>query len=139
MIVGDVGDARREEVDDASFAASKGANWGWRVFEGPLRRTGEAAPHARRPILSYAHDATSCAIVGGFVVRDRALGGLYGHYLYGDHCDYRLRLATLRGGKATGRRHLAPHIEGLASLSEGVRGRLFAISSNGSVYRLALR
>ena len=47
-----------------------------------------------------------CAIVGGYVVRDHSLGGLYGRYIYGDYCNSRLYSARLRPGHASGDRAL---------------------------------
>ena len=35
-------------------------------------------------IHSYAHDASNCAVIGGYVLRDPGMGSLAGRYLYGD-------------------------------------------------------
>jgi hypothetical protein len=43
------------------------------------------------PVFEYAHDGSTCAITGGYVVRDQALAGLYGRYLYADLCAAELR------------------------------------------------
>jgi glucose/arabinose dehydrogenase len=139
MIIGDVGGNEWEEIDYARFGVSKGANWGWRPWEGPVRMTGEPAPGARKPVIAYRHDGSICAVTGGFVIRDRALGGLYGTYVYGDFCEGRLRAATLRTGKATHRRYLGVRIPQLASFAEGASGRIYVVSAGGGVFRLALR
>ena len=42
-------------------------------------------PNAVPPIFEYSHDH-GCSITGGYIVRDRTLGALYGRYIYADFC-----------------------------------------------------
>jgi len=66
--------------------------------------------------------------------------GLYGRYVYGDYCNSRLRVATLRAGKRAQSRTLAvPAISGVASFGQDASGRLYVVSVNGPVYRFAAR
>ena len=139
MTIGDVGDCCEEEVDFAAKGRGRGANWGWRVFEGTRRRTSEPAPGARRPVLVYGHGGGRCSVTGGYVARDRALGPLYGDYVYGDFCEGRLRAARLSSTGATRRRYLGPRVEALSSFGENARGQLLVVSLAGPVYRLAYR
>ena len=53
------------------------------------------------PVFEYANDSSTCAITGGYVVRDQALGDLYGRYLYADFCAGELR--SLNPGIPTAR------------------------------------
>ena len=78
MVIGDVGQDETEEVDFAVRGRGRGANYGWRVFEGRRRETRERAPGAVAPVLTYPHSAGRCAITGGYVVRDPALASLAG-------------------------------------------------------------
>ena len=74
------------------------------------------------------------------MIRDKALGrGLYGRYVYGDLCDGRLRVAALRVPRARGDRRLGPRVSQLVSFGEDARGRVYAVSLGGPVYRLAPR
>ena len=74
-------------------AAARGANFGWRPFEGndaDLRRRGRARPRPARS-SRRRHDDGYCSITGGYVVRDPALPALRGRYVYGDFCEGTIR------------------------------------------------
>jgi hypothetical protein len=73
------------------------------------------------------------------VVRDRALPALAGRYVYGDFCTGRLRSFRISGGRATGDRALGLTVPTLSSFGEDARGRVYATSLNGPVYRLRSR
>ena len=88
-------------------------------------------------MLERSHSAGWCSIIGGYVIRDRSLGKLYGSYVYGDLCDARLRVARLRPRGARGDRALGPRVSTLVSFGEDGRGRVHAMSLDGGVFRLA--
>jgi len=139
MTIGDVGQDTYEEVDFARRGHTAGINYGWRVFEAFSRfDASEGAPGARRPVLAYKH-GPRCSITGGYVVRDRSLGSLYGSYVYGDFCDGVLRAATLHTGSVSRRRLLGLTVPGLTSFGQDPRGRVYALSITGPVYRLVAR
>jgi hypothetical protein len=95
-------------------------------------------PGLARPILWRAHPRTGCAaIIGGYVVRDRALKRLRGRYLYGDLCRLRLRSLRPTTPRASGDRAERLTVPfPLVSFGEDGRGHVFAISLKGPVYRL---
>ena len=81
-----------------------GYNFGWDVFEGRDRYEGGTAPGHVPPVIAHSQDGGFCSIIGGYVIRDRALGrGWNGRYVYGDYCNARVRLARLRRGSAPSR------------------------------------
>ena len=88
-------------------------------------------------MLVRSHSAGFCAIIGGYVVRDRSLGGLYGRYLYGDDCNPGVYSVKLRAGHASGQRTLPFKVRQLSSFGEDARGRIYLTSLAGGVYRLA--
>jgi glucose/arabinose dehydrogenase len=136
MIVADVG---QNEVEEVSVAGA-GSNLGWRVFEGRKRYTaGEAAPGAVPPIIERLHSRGNCSITGGVVVRDRGLPALRGRYVFGDYCKGVIESARIRGGKARGVRSTKLHVDSLSSFGEDARGRAYAVSLEGPVYRLVPR
>lgn len=140
LTIGDVGQNRFEEIDFARRGSGAGANYGWRPFEGFAVHTGgESAPGAVRPVLAYPHGDRGCSVTGGYVVRDASLPGLLGRYVYGDYCAGDLRAVTLAPGRATGDRSLGLQVEELASFGEDGRGRVYAVSNGGAVYRLVAR
>jgi glucose/arabinose dehydrogenase len=137
MAIGDVGVNSYEEVDYLPAGAAPGANFGFPVFEGRHRMSTAPTPaHYVAPVIEHSHDDGYCAVMGGYVVRDRALGALYGRYLYGDACEGSLRSALLGPGGAVDDRRVQK-FGGLVSFGEDNRGRIYLVTNYGRVYRLA--
>jgi glucose/arabinose dehydrogenase len=136
LIVGDVGQDQQEEVDFAARGTGAGANYGWSVFEGERRNKPGKAPNAVFPVLVARHSNGYCAIIGGYVVRDRALGDLYGRYLYGDLCHPEIQAVTLSPGHARDNHGTGLSVKDISSFGEDGAGRIYAVSLDGSVYRL---
>ena len=139
LVVSDVGQEAVEEVSYVRRPRNGGFNFGWSAFEGRRRYNDGAAPGHRPPIIERTHDQGWCSITGGYVVRDRSLPRLRGKYVFGDLCESRLRVASVRGGRSRGGRALGVRVPNLVSFGEDARGRVFAVSLNGPVYRLAPR
>jgi hypothetical protein len=140
LTIADVGQDAVEEVDFVRKGRGRGANFGWRPWEGRSRNFDEPAPGAILPVITHRHSGGFCSITGGYVVRDRAVPALYGRYVYGDYCEGRIRAATLRVGRRISGKPLAlPKVGGLSSFGEDSAGRVYATSLNGPVYRLAAR
>jgi hypothetical protein len=137
LAIGDVGQSSFEEIDYVAAAASAGANFGWSAFEGdePYNRD-QSAPGHVPPVLTYGRGA-GCSVIGGYVVRDRALRTLYGRYLYGDYCSGELRSFVPRGGRARDDRPLGLSVPSLSSFGEDADGHLYVTSLDGPVFRLA--
>ena len=90
-------------------------------------------------MLQHTHGEGFCSITGGYVIRDRSLGrGWTGRYVYGDFCEGTLRLAHLRRPNAP-THPTRLHVDSLASFGEDGRGRVYAISLNGPIYRIGRR
>jgi glucose/arabinose dehydrogenase len=141
LVIGDVGQDAVEEIDFSRKGTARGANYGWRPWEGRSRNFDEPAPGAKFPVITKSHSDGWCSITGGYVVRDRAVPGLYGRYVYGDYCKGELRSARLSGGKASDDRAIAglKTIPGLDSFGEDAAGRVYVVSQQGAVYRFAAR
>ena len=137
IAIADVGQNAFEEINFARRGRARGANYGWRVFEGNRRNyRGERAVSAVRPVLTYPLRGGACAVTGGYVVRDPGLRSLNGQYLYGDFCRGRLRAVRLRPGGARGDRSLGLRVSLLSSFGEDAMGRVYVTSLQGPVYRL---
>jgi glucose/arabinose dehydrogenase len=138
LTIGDVGQDKFEEIDFEPKGQAAGANFGWKGYEGFHRYSSvQVSGNYEKPVLVRSHKSGFCAIVGGYVVRDRSLPGLYGRYLYGDNCDSGIYSAKLSAGHATGGRTLSVRVKGLSSFGEDARGRIYLASLAGPVYRLA--
>jgi glucose/arabinose dehydrogenase len=135
LIAGDVGSTApggREEVN----VVGRGQNFGWPCREGagqgPQACTADAPVN---PVFSYPTDSPA-AIVGGFVVRDPALPGLAGRYLYTDFSSTEIRSIRLDPAnpddRATG-----TGVGNPSSFGEDAAGRIYAVNiGGGGVFRL---
>jgi hypothetical protein len=91
------------------------------------------------PIFEYKNPP-GCAVIGGYVARGPGLGDLYGRYVYGDLCIGEIRSfvpgpAPLPSMTDRGEGiNLGPFK--LNSFGEDSCGRLYAVSSDGPIYRL---
>jgi glucose/arabinose dehydrogenase len=97
LLIGDVGEGSREEVDDAPLSAGLGggANYGWPCREGFIAGPAGPGPCSgtlTNPIFDYPHSnpgggaAFGCAIIGGYVYRGNQVPELAGRYAYADLC-----------------------------------------------------
>ncbi len=141
LVIGDVGQNQVEEIDFLRRGRARGANFGWRPWEGRRRNFDEPAPQAVFPVLTKRHGDGWCSITGGYVVRDPRLRALAGRYVYGDFCRGQIRSVRLSSGRATGDRAVPglPRIGSLSSFGEDASGRVYVVSLDGPVYRLASR
>ena len=141
VLIGDVGGGLREEIDWVTAAGARGANFGWACREGtqPGPRAADCpVPGAVEPLFDYlTSDPGPDAVTGGFVVRDAALEGLTGRYVFADFFEGAIRSLALDlsdpDPQSTGLT-----LSGLASFGEDASGRLYAASLTGNqVIRLA--
>jgi glucose/arabinose dehydrogenase len=140
LVIGDVGQDAVEEIDFVRRGKGKGANFGWRPFEGRSRyKPGESAPGAIKPVITRSHSDGWCSITGGVVVRDKTLPGLRGRYLFGDFCKQRIQSAKLSAGKAKSVHTTSLKVGSLSSFGEDARGRVYTVSLEGTVSRLVAR
>ncbi|MFL5956059.1 MAG: PQQ-dependent sugar dehydrogenase, partial [Solirubrobacterales bacterium] len=139
LTTADVGGNEIEEVDFAAKGRAAGANYGWNIYEGRHQFSPGRAPGAVFPVVQQSHSNGWCAIIGGYVVRDRSLTGLYGRYVYGDNCKTGIRSVVLSPGHASHDRRISLAVPALSSFGEDARGRVYATSLNGAVYRFARR
>jgi glucose/arabinose dehydrogenase len=149
MIIGDVGQSAREEIDFAHFGQNAGANYGWPCFEGSQQNSAASGydecnplPSETAPVFDYGHSGTPFTgegIIGGYVVRDPSLPDLYGRYIYGDlYTSGTKGLRSITLPAAGDDQSLPLNVSGLSSFGEDALGCVYAASqSNGGVWRLA--
>jgi glucose/arabinose dehydrogenase len=142
LTVGDVGEHEVEEIDflpgrDGGRAPTGGDNFGWDAFEGRTSYEGGGAPGHVPPVIHHDQGGGYCSIIGGYVIRDPSLRGTryYGRYVYGDLCNPALRLAFLKRPRAPNRAS-GLRVSELVSFGEDGRGRVYAVSLSGPVYRI---
>jgi glucose/arabinose dehydrogenase len=126
----------------------------------------QRAPHAIAPVLTYktgestgpaagtsqagatgqsggvtppsgeVQAGSTCAVTGGYVVRDRSLKSLYGRYVYGDFCSGELSSFVPAIPKAKSNLPLRLRVPSLSSFGEDNTGHIYVTSLDGSVYQL---
>jgi glucose/arabinose dehydrogenase len=140
VTIADVGQDQYEEVDFVKAGQLRGKNFGWSHFEGVHKYYGGSVSNYVPPVIERSHSGDGyCSITGGYIVRDRSLKALYGRYVYGDYCNPQLRWAKLSAGRATSGGTIGLRVSALSSFGQDARGRVYAVSQNGPVYRLAPR
>ena len=150
MVIGDVGQGAREEVDYAPAAGPSAARRQLRL-ELPRgadrrarRRPAQCAAAARfiDPVFDYPHAdpgggvAHGCAIIGGYVARDPASATSTAATSTRDLCVGEIRSLLpppARRAPATAPR--ASTSSNLNSFGEDSCGRLYVVSGGGTVYR----
>jgi glucose/arabinose dehydrogenase len=143
LLIGDVGQAAREEVDYAPAAtgSGRGLNFGWNCREGLFAYSGAPASCSGAtgftdPILDYdTHSGGNCAIIGGYVVRDFSLGDLFGRYLYSDACGGQIRSLVPGLPRATEDRSEGLSVGRPSSFGQDTCNRLYVASLAGPVSR----
>jgi glucose/arabinose dehydrogenase len=144
LLIADVGQATWEELDFDPFSAGWGAgeNFGWDCREGahdfadPSPGISCTGLTFTDPIFEYSNDGSTCAITGGYVVRDPALPELAGRYLYADFCAGQIRSLVPGLPSATDDRSEGLSVDNPSSFGEDANGRLYVASLGGAVYRI---
>jgi glucose/arabinose dehydrogenase len=143
LAIGDVGQDEVEEIDFRRNGSAAGANFGWNTCEATQAFPPKGNPRKRctlkntvRPSISLEHSEGYCAVIGGFVVRDRTLPTLYGRYLYGDLCKSGIRSTMLIPGAALDNRPAGLSVRDLTTFGQDSQGHLYAGSLDGGVWRI---
>ena len=107
LVIGDVGQSQREEIDFVPAGTGAGANYGWRCFEGNL----PYAPSTTTPCgfceatgcpkifpaYEYNH-GVGCTVIGGYVYRGCAFPDWNGEYFFADYCTAEIWSGRFQGG-----------------------------------------
>ena len=136
--IGDVGQGSIEEVDHVAWPWKGTLNFGWDVYEGRARfESGALGPGKLvQPVAQYSH-SRGCSITGGYVYRGSAVPAATGRYFYGDYCSGTIWSLKLVNGVARQIRVEPFSVKNLTSFGEDDAGELYAVSGDGTVYRLS--
>ena len=144
LVIADVGQNEVEEIDFLPRGTGGGQNFGWNQCEGSQAfppsgrpRRGCSLPGSIQPVLEHSHAAGYCSLIGGVVVRDRSLVGLYGRYIYGDLCRLQLRTAVLSADQARDDLATGLRLEQVISFGQDVNGCVYVGELGGRVNRIA--
>lgn len=135
--IGDVGDAKWEEVDMQPAGSHGGENYGWPILEGDECVVAEHCHDGGlvAPLVTYGHDM-NCAVMGGYVYRGQTAPGLTASYLFGDLCTG--GIFTLRGAdQGWARLELGFQPIKISSFGEDPSGDMYVVDLQGGViYRI---
>lgn len=151
MYVSDVGEVDWEEINFEPADHPGGANYGWRLLEGPMcyEPTEDCDPNGLTtlPAHAYQHDGEVCSVIGGFVYRGEDLPSLQGHYIYSDACGFgeeKFWTLTRNGDEWTSQPvevivdgGFVPWQETRFGFGEDNRGELY-ICTRLAIYRIAI-
>jgi glucose/arabinose dehydrogenase len=142
LYIGDVGQARREEIDVGLASRGGGENYGWNVTEGTLcfnPGSGCRTVGITLPVLEYGH-GEGCSVTGGVVYAGCRMPDLVGTYFYGDFCTALVRSFRLVDGEATDRRDwtadLGGNISRITGFGTDAEGEVYIVDFDGEIYRL---
>jgi Ca2+-binding RTX toxin-like protein len=142
LLIGDVGQGAREEVDFEAAGSPGGFNYGWDYREGTL--PGPSAPPQPpiafvEPVFDYNRQVGS-SITGGNVYHGPA-AGLQGAYFFADFISARVFTLRMVNGVAEDPIERTAQIAGtvlqqISSFGTDNSGNLYVVSLTGAIYRL---
>lgn len=140
--IGDVGQARYEEIDHVPAGAGSGDNFGWNRMEGFHCYPGGTScdrSGLTLPVAEYNHSIGDCAVIGGYVYRGNEQPALTGWYLFSDNCSGRIRAIP-----ATATTNVTPTValetgRQITSFGEDALGELYVTDAGrGEVLRIVV-
>ncbi len=135
LYLADVGQNQWEEVNFQPAGSPGGQNYGWRVYEGMHRYSGETGTDAMvLPVLEYPHGALGCSISGGYVYRGTALPDLQAVYLYSDFCSGIVWGAWRDESAAWQNMILTETGRSISSFGEDEVGELYLLDYSGTIF-----
>jgi glucose/arabinose dehydrogenase len=137
LYIGDVGQNAIEEVNFTPRRSPGLENYGWDIYEGSRRHddTPRGPGKLVFPVFEYDH-GEGCSITGGYVYRGSARPVERGRYVVGDYCSGTIWSFRVVGGKASGLRTEPFSVDSVSSFGEDAAGELYAVSHDGTIYRL---
>jgi glucose/arabinose dehydrogenase len=143
LYIGDVGQAKWEEIDYIAAGSKGGLNFGWKIMEGahcyaPATNCDQSG--LVLPVSEVEHPA-GCAIIGGYVYRGSQYPQINGVYFYTDYCSGAVWAVTHdpSGAWTTTRVIKSPSTyAGYSSFGEDLSGELYVTDLNGALYKLTV-
>jgi len=137
LYVADVGQNALEEINFLPRARlGELQNYGWDVYEGRSRFEDKELGPGRlvQPVAQYGR-SQGCSVTGGLPYRGGAKA-FQGRYFYGDYCTGNIWSLKIGGGQARTLRKERFRIPNVTSFGDDAAGELFAVSHDGTLYRL---
>lgn len=146
IVIGDVGEKTREEIDWLKAGTFDGVNFGWPTCEGSFLQGNSSQPctFGTLPIFDYPR-TMGHSVTGGVVVRDSALTPLLGRYVYADHFTGDIRSLALAAPATGDRSEGLPVVPRIVAFGEDAAAHVYVVSLynagtskyGGKVWRIA--
>jgi glucose/arabinose dehydrogenase len=138
--IADVGQNEFEEINLAPATggrdAGRGASFGWSAFEGnEVFNDDQPTENHVAPVYVYSHADGGCSVSGGAVARDTSVPDLAGWYVFGDYCSGDIWAFDPASAGDAPRVVPLANLPGLAAVSVGADGELYAVSNSGTIAR----
>jgi hypothetical protein len=139
LIIADVGDATREELDVVRAESKGGENFGWPIMEGTLCHqplTGCDKTGLTLPVYDYTHDGET-AIIGGSVYRGTALSACWrGRYFFGTYTSGVIDSVTLTPTAVDVQPVPTLSEPSIVSFGQDGNGELLLLGYDQAIYRI---
>jgi glucose/arabinose dehydrogenase len=139
--IGDVGQDLWEEVDYTTPQQSRGANYGWRCYEGNRTFNTDSCRGKRNytfPVLAYPHNSSNggFSVIGGYVYRGNDFPALKGYYICADYLSNNAWkiISNGAGGWNISLQKNVP--ASIVTFGEDEAGELYAATLTGTIYRV---
>ncbi len=138
--IADVGQNDYEEINHVPAVdgrdAGRGASFGWSALEGnEVFNADQPAEGHTAPVYVYSHADGGCSVSGGAVPRATTVPDLAGWYVFGDYCSGDIWAFDPASPLDAPRVVPLANLPGLASVSIGADGELYAVSNSGALAR----
>ncbi|HVF06923.1 MAG TPA: PQQ-dependent sugar dehydrogenase [Frankiaceae bacterium] len=137
LYVGDVGQYVIEELSAVAAARHRGANFGWRVYEGRRKNFKNETPRnvgaLIEPVHQFNHEGGRCVITAGVVYRG-SVTALRDKFLFGEYCTgalWTIPAGTAPDPAVTTLKLTAPQVSTFGT--DGF-GEVYVASGNGEVW-----
>lgn len=137
--IGDVGQGAYEEINSIAFSDLKGANFGWRCYEGNATYTQGCGAEEDYvfPVKDYEITDTTKSVIGGVVYRGDAFPELYGYYIGADYFAKKIHMILKTGASFAFNNESQAPAAGISDFGEAENGEVYAVNrSTNTLYRI---
>ncbi len=138
LMMADVGQGEKEEINFQPAASSGGENYGWNILEGSDCYNNDTCDDSGTvlPIYEYGHENGRCSITGGYIYRGQQFPSLTGNYFFGDYCSGEIWALTPANNNSWSAQYLIDTDLNIASFGEDVSGEIYVIDLKGGIYQI---
>ena len=148
LLIADVGQGLREEINFQPASSSGGENYGWRLREGLAQTPGVGGNKPAGnvdPIYDYPHGSGKFegnSVTGGYVYRG-PVAAVRGKYFFSDFANSRIWSINAASGTVSGLTdwtdQLLPDqgsVNSIASFGEDAAGNLYVVDFDGDIFKI---